>query len=95
MGYGILGSAQCAGKLLGLLDAFSHDGNATSLSELARHAGLPLSTAHRLVGKLVRWGGARARQRRTVPIGPRMVEIAALCPRGTSPRPAPNRSVPR
>ena len=56
-------------KLLGLLDAFSHDGSAHSLSELARRAGLPLSTAHRLVAELVRWGGLE--RGRSWPVPPR------------------------
>lgn len=70
------------GKLLGVLDAFSHERSAYRLSELARRADLPLSTAHRLVSELTRWGalerGADGRYR----IGLRLVEIAALCPRG-------------
>ena len=69
-------------KLLGLLDAFSHDCSAHSLSELARRAGLPLPTAHRLVGELVRWGGLERGADGRYRIGLRLVEIAALCPRG-------------
>jgi predicted transcriptional regulator len=45
-------------KLLGLLDAFSRERSAHSLSELARRTGLPLPTAHRLVGELIRRGAA-------------------------------------
>jgi DNA-binding IclR family transcriptional regulator len=70
------------GKLLGVLDAFSHERSAYSLSELARRTGLPMSTAHRLVGELVRWGGLERGADGRYRIGLRLVEIAALCPRG-------------
>jgi DNA-binding IclR family transcriptional regulator len=69
-------------KLLGLLDAFSHEYSAHSLSELARRTGLPLPTAHRLVGELVRWGGLERGADGRYRIGLRLVEVAALCPRG-------------
>jgi DNA-binding IclR family transcriptional regulator len=69
-------------KLLGLLDAYTEGRSAYTLSELSRRTGLPLTTTHRLVGELERWGalerGADGRYR----IGLRMVELAALCPRG-------------
>jgi DNA-binding IclR family transcriptional regulator len=70
------------GKLLGVLDAFSHERNAYRLSELARRTGLPLSTAHRLVGELERWGALERGEDGRYRIGLRLVEIAALCPRG-------------
>jgi DNA-binding IclR family transcriptional regulator len=69
-------------RLLSLLDAYTEGRSAYTLSELSRRTGLPLSTAHRLVGELERWGalerGPDARYR----IGLRLVELAALCPRG-------------
>lgn len=53
-----------------------------TLSELARHAALPISTVHRMAAELVEWGalerGADARFR----IGLRPWEVAALAPRG-------------
>jgi DNA-binding IclR family transcriptional regulator len=70
------------GKLLGVLDVFSHERSAHSLSELARRTGLPLSTTHRLVGELVRWGGLERGADGRYRIGLRLVEVAALCPRG-------------
>jgi DNA-binding IclR family transcriptional regulator len=69
-------------KLLALLDAFSHEETAFSLSELARRAGLPLTTAHRLIGELARWGGLERGEDGRYRIGLRLVELAALCPRG-------------
>lgn len=67
---------------LRLLDAFSAAHPALTLSELARHAGLPLTTTHRLAGELAAWGalerGADGRYR----VGLRLWEVAALAPRG-------------
>ena len=45
-----------ADKLFAIADAFSGRED-LSLSEIAARAGLPLSTAHRLVGEWVEWGG--------------------------------------
>jgi len=45
-----------AGRLLAVLDAFGPRQRALSLSEISRRAGLSLSTAHRLVCELERWG---------------------------------------
>ena len=44
-----------ASKVVSILLTFT-DGNVQSLSEIARLAGLPISTAHRLVGELAAWG---------------------------------------
>ena len=70
-------------KLLSLLDAYTEGRSAYTLSELARRTGLPLTTAHRLVGELERWGGLERGGDGKYRIGLRMVELAALCPRGT------------
>ena len=70
-------------KLLSLLDAYTEGRSAYTLSELARRTGLPLTTAHRLVGELERWGGLERGEDGKYRIGLRMVEVAALCPRGT------------
>src|SRR6516165_435507 len=67
---------------LAVLDAFTQAAPALSLSEIARRAGLPLTTAHRLVselraaGALERDGDGRYR------IGLRLWEIGSLAPRG-------------
>jgi DNA-binding IclR family transcriptional regulator len=45
-----------AGRLLAVLDAFGPQHSALSLSEIARRAGLSLSTAYRLVYELASWG---------------------------------------
>lgn len=70
-------------KLLGLLDAYTDGRSAYTLSELSRCTGLPLTTTHRLVGELERWGGLERGTDGRYRIGLRMMELAALCPRGT------------
>lgn len=69
-------------KLLSILDAYTQGGSAYTLSELSRRTGLPLTTAHRLVGELEQWGGLERGADGRYRIGLRMVELAALCPRG-------------
>jgi DNA-binding IclR family transcriptional regulator len=65
-----------------LLTAFTPDQPALTLTQLARRAGLPLTTAHRLVAELVHCGllerGADGEYR----VGLRLWEIASLAPRG-------------
>lgn len=63
--------------------AFTREQPAHTLTQLSRRAGLPLSTAHRLVGELESWGAVDREEDGTYRIGLRMVEVAALCPRGT------------
>jgi DNA-binding IclR family transcriptional regulator len=75
-------SVSVPAKLLSLLDAYTEGRNAYTLSELSRRTGLPLTTAHRLVGELERWGGLERGEDGRYRIGLRMVELAALCPRG-------------
>jgi DNA-binding IclR family transcriptional regulator len=75
-------SVSVPAKLLSLLDAYTQGRSAFTLSELSRRTGLPLTTAHRLVGELERWGGLERGADGRYRIGLRMVELAALCPRG-------------
>ncbi|HWG01391.1 MAG TPA: IclR family transcriptional regulator [Trebonia sp.] len=70
-------------RLLSLFDAYTEGHAAFSLSELSRRAGLPLTTTHRLAGELQRWGGLERGADGKYRIGLRLVELAALCPRGT------------
>jgi DNA-binding IclR family transcriptional regulator len=69
-------------KLLSIVDAFTQQRAAYTVTELARRSGLPLSTTHRLVGELEKWGGLERGADRRYRIGLRFVEVAALCPRG-------------
>lgn len=70
-------------RLLSVLDAYSDGHTVFTLSEISRRAGLPLTTTHRLVGELERWGGLERGEDGRYRIGLRLVELAALCPRGT------------
>jgi len=76
-------SVSVPAKLLSLLDAYTQGRSVYTLSELSRRTGLPLTTTHRLVGELERWGGLERGTDGQYRIGLRMVELAALCPRGT------------
>ncbi|GAA4623360.1 IclR family transcriptional regulator [Actinoallomurus vinaceus] len=71
-----------ADRLLGVLDAFTADRRALSLSDIARRAGLPLATAHRLVARLVAWGALERDADGCYHIGLRLLEVASLAPRG-------------
>lgn len=53
-----------------------------TLSEIARLARLPLTTAHRIVGELVGWGALERTKWGTYHVGLRLWEVSALAPRG-------------
>lgn len=65
-----------------VLEAFTADRRELTLTEVARRAGLPLSTAHRLVHDLTRWGALERDATGRYRIGLRLWEVAALAPRG-------------
>lgn len=69
-------------RALTLLESFRPGRTTLTLSELAADAGLPLSTAHRLVGDLVEWG-ALEREGGRYQVGARLRQVAANAPRGT------------
>lgn len=71
-------------RALRLLETFTPDRTELTLSEMARRAGLPVSTAHRLAADLAA-AGALERNERTgkFHIGLHLWEIASLAPRGT------------
>jgi DNA-binding IclR family transcriptional regulator len=71
-----------AGRLLEVLDAFGPRNRALSLSEISRRSGLSLSTTHRLVHELLSWGALERDERGCYWIGVRVLELAALAPRG-------------
>lgn len=75
-------SVSVPAKLLSVLDAYTQGRSSYTLSDLSRRTGLPLTTTHRLVGELERWGGLERGADGRYRIGLRMVELAALCPRG-------------
>ena len=69
-----------ASRVLALLGAYDTDHRALTLSELARRAGLPLPTAHRLVSELVDWGALTRRSSGEYVIGRRLWDIGLLSP---------------
>jgi DNA-binding IclR family transcriptional regulator len=70
-------------RALRLLEAFGPNRPALTLSQIARHAALPPSTAHRLLGELVEWGALERDGNGTFWVGLRLFELGALAPRGT------------
>jgi DNA-binding IclR family transcriptional regulator len=75
-------SPTAGGRVLALLDAFDADHTALTLSELARRAGMPLSTAHRLSTELLAWGGLERGADHRFRIGLHLWEVASMAPRG-------------
>ncbi|MDR7300846.1 IclR family transcriptional regulator [Haloactinomyces albus] len=71
-----------ATRLFRILDAFSPERPALTLSAISRHSGLALTTTHRLVGELAGWGALERDSEGKYRIGLRMYELAALAPRG-------------
>ena len=74
--------------MLAVLDAFDASHRSLSLTALARRAGLPLATAHRLVASLTRWGALERDASGAYHIGLRLWEVATLSPRGVGVREA-------
>lgn len=69
-------------RAMSVLAAFSSSKAELALSDIARRAGLPLTTAHRIVGDLARWGALERTGRGRYQVGLRLWEIGALAPRG-------------
>jgi DNA-binding IclR family transcriptional regulator len=76
------GTGPVLARGLQILGAFTADHAAMTLSELARRAGLPVSTVHRMAGELVAWGALERGDDNRFRIGLRLWEVAALAPRG-------------
>ncbi|GAA3385744.1 IclR family transcriptional regulator [Cryptosporangium minutisporangium] len=68
-------------KALGILAAFTAQQPRLTLSEIGRRTGLPLTTAHRLVGELTEWGALERDDAGRYRIGLRLWEVASLAPR--------------
>lgn len=69
-------------RVLDVLGSFTPDRPALSLSDLSRRAGLPLSTAHRIVGELARRGALERQEDGRYRVGLWLWEVASLSPRG-------------
>lgn len=64
---------------LSILDAFRYEDIELSLTQIAQRAGLPKSTAHRLVTDLVEWGGLE-RTESGLRLGMRLFELGRFVP---------------
>lgn len=69
-----------AARTLAIIAAFDHSHRALTLTEIARRAGLPVPTAHRLVGELETWGALTRRSDSTFVIGRRLWDVGLLAP---------------
>ena len=67
-------------RALALLGAFDAGHRRLSLTELARRAGLPVPTTHRLVGELVAWGALARTPEGDYVVGRRMWDLGLLAP---------------
>src|SRR5919206_2872524 len=67
-------------RALAVLDAFDSAAPRLSLSEIAARAGLPLTTAHRLLAELTAWGALARRSDGRYEIGRRLWELGLLAP---------------
>jgi len=72
--------ASVTSRALALLGAYDSTHSTLTLSEMARRAGLPLTTAHRLAGELVAWGALVRGPSGSYEIGQRIWELGLLAP---------------
>lgn len=68
-------------KALAVLGSFGADRPSLSLSDIARRADLPVSTARRLIGELAAWGALERTQDGSYRVGMRLWEVGSLAPR--------------
>src|SRR5258708_12272491 len=73
------GEISAAGRITSLLEEFRDGRDALALSELARRAGLPKSTAHRLASEMVRCGLLERADGR-LRLGLKLFELGQLVP---------------
>ena len=70
-------------RALALVGAFDEEHRRLGLTELASRAGLPVPTAHRLVGELVAWGALARQDDGSYVIGRRLWALGLLAPVNT------------
>jgi DNA-binding IclR family transcriptional regulator len=75
-------------RVLAVLGAFDPAHPELSLSEIARRAGLSLTTAHRVVGELAGWGALQRRPSANYVVGRRIWDLGLLAPLQTGLREA-------
>lgn len=72
--------ASVTSRALALLGAFDEQHRRLTLSELAERAGLPVPTAHRLVGELAAWGALARTPAGEYVVGRRLWDVGLLAP---------------
>ena len=72
--------ASVTSRVLALLAAYDEEHRRLTLTELAERAGLPVPTAHRLVGELVAWGALSRDTAGRYVVGRRLWDVAMLAP---------------
>lgn len=72
--------ATVTSRVLALLGAFDARHRRLTLTELARRAGLPIATAHRLVGELAGWGALVRLPSGEYVVGRRVWDLGLLAP---------------
>jgi DNA-binding IclR family transcriptional regulator len=75
--------AKVTARVFAVLDSFDGSHRAQRLSDIARRAGLPLPTTHRLVRDLTAWGALLRNTDGTYTIGPRLWDLGLLTPTHT------------
>jgi DNA-binding IclR family transcriptional regulator len=75
--------ASVAARLFAVLDSFDGAHRELRLTDVARRAGLPLPTTHRLVRDLVEWGALSRTDSGTYVVGPRLWHLGLLAPTHT------------
>jgi DNA-binding IclR family transcriptional regulator len=68
------------GRLFAVLETFSPAEPRLTLSEISRRSSLPVTTVHRLVNQLVRYGGLERHLDGSYEVGRRLWEIGSLAP---------------
>ena len=71
-----------AERLLSVIGAFAHGDGALTLTEVARYAGVPITTAHRLLRELQDWSGVHSDEDGKYRLGNKFVELASASSRG-------------
>jgi DNA-binding IclR family transcriptional regulator len=72
--------ASVTSRVLAVLSSFDEAHSALTLSEIARRAGLPLSTTHRLLAELERWQAVERSPSGVYQVGRRLWQLGTLAP---------------
>lgn len=67
-------------RALVVLGCFDADHMRQSLSQIARRAGVPVTTCHRILGDLQAWGAVQKQPDGLYTIGPRLAQLGLLAP---------------